>query len=54
MIEQRQNLESIYINDTVEAQSRILHQINDFSMVLSKILCENIGTQVSFYCNQNL
>ncbi|CAF3335702.1 unnamed protein product [Rotaria sp. Silwood1] len=45
MIEQRQNLESFYINDTVEDQNRILRQINDFILVLSKVLCEHIGTQ---------
>ncbi|CAF3911154.1 unnamed protein product [Rotaria sp. Silwood2] len=45
MIEQRQNLESFYINDTVEDQNRILRQINDFLLVLSKVLCEHIGTQ---------
>lgn len=48
MIEQRHQLESLYMNDTVEEQNRILRQINDFIMVLSKDLCENIGTQVDF------
>ncbi|CAF0829545.1 unnamed protein product [Rotaria sordida] len=45
MIEQRQNLELFYINDTVEEQNRILRQINDFILVLFKALCEHIGTQ---------
>ncbi|CAF1378445.1 unnamed protein product [Rotaria magnacalcarata] len=45
MLEQRQNLESIYMNDTVEEQNRILRQMNDFILVLSKALCEHIGVQ---------
>ena len=47
MLEQRQHLESIYMNDTVEEQNRILRQMNDFILVLSKALCGHIGTQVS-------
>jgi hypothetical protein len=46
MIEQRQNLELLYINDTIEEQNRILRQINDFMIVLSKVLCEHIDIQV--------
>lgn len=46
MIEQRQNLESIYINDTIEEQNRILRQMNDFVLVLFKALCEHMGTEV--------
>jgi len=49
MIEQRQNLELFYINDTVEEQNRILRQINDFMIVLSKALCEHIDTQVNLF-----
>ncbi|CAF3489334.1 unnamed protein product [Rotaria socialis] len=45
MLEQRQNLESIYMNDTVEEQNRILRQMNDFILVLSKALCEHIDAQ---------
>ncbi|CAF1117915.1 unnamed protein product [Adineta steineri] len=46
MIEQRQNLELFYINDSIEEQNRILRQINDFIIVLSKALCEHIDTQI--------
>jgi hypothetical protein len=49
MIEQRQNLELFYINDTVEEQNRILRQINDFMIVLSKALCEHIDIQVKLF-----
>ena len=49
MIEQRQNLELFYMNDTVEEQNRILRQINDFIIVLSKDLCEHVGTQVRLF-----
>ncbi len=49
MIEQRQNLELFYLNDTVEEQNRILRQINDFMIVLSKALCEHIGAQVNLF-----
>jgi len=49
MIEQRQNLELFYINDTVEEQNRILRQINDFMIVLSKALCEHIDIQVNLF-----
>jgi hypothetical protein len=47
MIEQRQNLELFYINDTVEEQNRIIRQINDFMVVLVKALCEYIDPQVN-------
>lgn len=47
MIEQRQNLELFYINDTVEEQNRIIRQINDFMVVLFKALCEYIDPQVN-------
>lgn len=43
MIEQRQNLEFFFMNDTIENENRILRQINDFIIVLSKSVCENIG-----------
>ncbi|CAF1328632.1 unnamed protein product [Adineta steineri] len=46
MVEQRQNLELFYINDSIEEQNRILRQINDFIIVLSKALCEHIDTQI--------
>jgi hypothetical protein len=49
MFEQRQNLELFYLNDTVEEQNRILRQINDFIIVLSKALCEYISTQVNSF-----
>jgi len=49
MIEQRQNLELFYLNDTIEEQNRILRQINDFMIVLSKALCEHIGAQVNLF-----
>jgi hypothetical protein len=48
MFEQRQKLEEFYLNDTVEEQNRIVRQINDFIIVLSKALCEYVGTQVIF------
>ncbi|CAF1403521.1 unnamed protein product [Adineta steineri] len=46
MVEQRQNLELFYINDSIEEQNRILRQINDFIIVLSKALCEHIDIQI--------
>ncbi|CAF1390788.1 unnamed protein product [Adineta steineri] len=46
MVEQRQNSELFYINDSIEEQNRILRQINDFIIVLSKALCEHIDTQI--------
>jgi hypothetical protein len=49
MIEQRENLELFYINDKIEEQNRILRQINDFIIVLSKILCEHVDTQVNLF-----
>ncbi len=49
MIEQRQNLELFYVNDTVEEQNRILRQINDFMIVLAKALCGYVDTQVNFF-----
>jgi hypothetical protein len=45
MVEQLQNLELFYMNDTVEEQNRIIRQINDFMIVLSKALCEYIDIQ---------
>jgi hypothetical protein len=53
MIEQRHNLELFYINDSVEEQNRILRQINDFIIVLSKALCEHVGTQVNIFSRNN-
>ncbi len=47
MIEQREHLELFYINDTIEEQNRIIRQINDFMIVLFKILCQYIDTQVN-------
>ena len=47
MVEQRQQLELFYMNDTVEVQNRILRQINDFLLVLAKAACEHLGTAVS-------
>jgi len=47
MIEQQQNLELFYINDTVEEQNRIIRQINDFMIVLSKALCQYVDAQVN-------
>jgi len=49
MIEQRENLELFYINDKIEEQNRILRQINDFIIVLSKILCEHVDKQVNLF-----
>ena len=52
MIEQRQNLELLYINDTIEEQNRIIHQINDSSNHLydSKIQITktNIGKYIIY------
>jgi hypothetical protein len=45
MVEQQQHLELFYMNDTVEEQNRIIRQINDFMIVLSKSLCEYIDIQ---------
>lgn len=54
MIEQRRNLELFYINDTVEGQNRILRHINDFIIVVFKILCKHADTQVkSFFFKTN-
>ena len=53
MFEQRRNLELFYLNDTLEEQNRILRQISDFIIVLSKALCEYLGTQVNLLCNKN-
>lgn len=46
MIEQRQELELLYINDTIEDQNRIIRQINDFLLVLSNTLAKHVGRQV--------
>ena len=44
MVEQGQNFELFSMNDTVEEQNRIIRQINDFMLILSKSLCEYIDT----------
>ena len=46
MVEQRRELQLHLINDTVDEQNRILRQINDFLLVLSKALCDHGGHQV--------
>ncbi|CAF0776765.1 unnamed protein product [Adineta ricciae] len=46
MNEQRQKLEVLYTNDSIEEQNRIVRHINDFVMVLSKALCKHLGTQI--------
>ena len=46
MVAQRRDLQLHLINDTVDEQNRILRQINDFLLILSKALCEHGGHQV--------
>ena len=54
MFEQRQNLELFYLNDSIEEQNRILRQINDFIIVLSKALCEYISNQVNSFTEEKI
>lgn len=54
MSEQRQKLEVLYRNDSIEEQNRIVRHIHDFVMVLSKALCKHLGTQVSVFRHDHL